>query len=114
MNQNDAGHNNLLDTTDCLEAVGVFKGWKNLLFISIFLCLLITQAGFWLVDLGWVQIPSDTTAKSAQDILINIPIVAGTAGNNDMQIEPVELNLAVADINSSSPTGLPALDEANI
>jgi hypothetical protein len=56
MNENQAGPNNLLDTTDCLEAVGVFKGWKNFLFVIVLLCLLLLQASFLLVDLGYVEI----------------------------------------------------------
>ena len=56
MVDNQAGSNDLLDTTDCLEAVGVFKGWKNLLFLILVVCLLLLQAGFFLVDRGYVRI----------------------------------------------------------
>jgi len=56
MNESQAGPNNLLDTTDCLEAVGVFKGWKNLLFVIVVLCLLLLQASFLLVDMGCIEI----------------------------------------------------------
>ena len=56
MNENQASPNNLLDTTDCLEAVGVFKGWKNFLFVIVFLCLLLLQASFLLVDTGCIKI----------------------------------------------------------
>jgi hypothetical protein len=45
---------NLIDTTDCLEAISVFRGWKNFLFIVIMLCLLLLQASFWLVNTGYV------------------------------------------------------------
>ena len=50
MNENQAKPNNLVDTTDCLEAVNVFKGWKNFFFIIVILCLLLLQVSFWLVD----------------------------------------------------------------
>ena len=53
---NNHGGNDLLDTTDCLEAVGVFKGWKNLLFLIVLLCLLLLQAGFYLVDRDFIKI----------------------------------------------------------
>jgi hypothetical protein len=56
MNEIQAGPNDLLDTTDCLEAVGVFKGWKNFFFIIILLCLILLQICFWLVDRGCIQI----------------------------------------------------------
>jgi hypothetical protein len=55
MNEGQEKPNNLLDTTDCLEAVGVFKGWKNLLFVIVILCLLLLQVSFWLVHLGYVK-----------------------------------------------------------
>jgi len=55
MNENQTGPNNLLDTTDCLEAVGVFKGWKNFLFVIVLLCLLLLQASFLLVDMGCIK-----------------------------------------------------------
>jgi len=54
MNENQTKSNNLLDTTDCLEAIGVFRGWKNFLFVIVALCLLLLQTSFWLVDTGWV------------------------------------------------------------
>jgi len=45
---------NLIDTTDCLEAISVFRGWKNFLFTVVILCLLLLQASFWLVNTGYV------------------------------------------------------------
>jgi hypothetical protein len=56
MNENQASPNSLLDTTDCLEAVGVFKGWKNFLFVIVLLCLLLLQTSFLLVDTGYIKI----------------------------------------------------------
>ena len=56
MNESQASPNNLLDTTDCLEAVGVFKGWKNFLFIIVLVCLLLLQVSFLLVDAGCIEI----------------------------------------------------------
>jgi len=54
MNENQTGPSNLLDTTDCLEAIGVFRGWKNFLFVIIVLFLLLLQISFWLVDTGYI------------------------------------------------------------
>ncbi len=56
MVENHAGPDDLLDTTDCLEAVGVFKGWKNFFFIIVVLCLLLLQICFFLVDRGAIEI----------------------------------------------------------
>ncbi|MFH1884458.1 MAG: hypothetical protein ABIL62_17320 [Planctomycetota bacterium] len=54
MNENQAGPSSLLDTTDCLEAIGVFRGWKNFFFIIVVLCLLLLQASFWGVNTGYI------------------------------------------------------------
>ncbi|MHC4132414.1 MAG: hypothetical protein ACYSSP_13130 [Planctomycetota bacterium] len=46
---------NLIATTDCLEAVGVFRGWKNGLFFLIIFILLLLQISFWLVHSGLIK-----------------------------------------------------------
>ena len=55
MDDNPGKENILVDTTDCLEAVGVFRGWKNFLFIISLCCLLLLQASFWLAKTGYVK-----------------------------------------------------------
>lgn len=55
MNENQTGPNSLLDTTDCLEAIGVFRGWKNFFFIIVLICLLLLQVSFWVVNLGYIR-----------------------------------------------------------
>ena len=62
MNEIHSGSKDLLDTTDCLEAVGVFKGWKNLFFVIMVLCLLLQQAAFWVVDRGCIAISGEAEA----------------------------------------------------
>ncbi|MHC4499199.1 MAG: hypothetical protein ACYS21_08830 [Planctomycetota bacterium] len=56
MNENQDKQENLLDTTDCLEAVGVFRAWKNGLFVITVLCLVVLQILFWAVNLELVGI----------------------------------------------------------
>jgi hypothetical protein len=61
---------NLIDTTDCLEAIGVFRCWKNFLFIVVILCLLLSQASFWLVNTGCIaaeQVGYDKASAAAND-----------------------------------------------
>jgi len=53
----------LLETTDCLEAVGTLRSIKNIFFMVIFLCLLILQGIFWLVPTEYVNRPGDDTQK---------------------------------------------------
>ena len=70
MNEGQGGPNVLLDTTDCLEAVGVFRGWKNFFFLIVLLCMLLLQGSFWLVETGYVQadgVKSDTPAVVNED-----------------------------------------------
>ena len=66
MNDNQGKQNSLVDTTDCLEAVGVFRGWKNFLFVIIILGLLLLQASFWAVQTGYVKPACDTPAVGAE------------------------------------------------
>ena len=57
MNDGPVSQSNVMvETTDSLEAVGVFRGWKNIFFMVVLVCLLVTQAAFWLVDLGVVEV----------------------------------------------------------
>ena len=72
MNQNQKNKDDLLDTTDCLEAVGVFRAWKNVLFVIVAACLLLLQVAFWLVDrdLIWVdeKTKTDTSVVAGVEI----------------------------------------------
>jgi hypothetical protein len=54
-------HDDLIETTDCLEAIGVFRGWKNVFFAVVLICLLLTQAAFWLVDRNVVALDEAVT-----------------------------------------------------
>ena len=65
MNDLQSGSKDLLDTTDCLEAVGVFKGWKNFFFVVMVLCLLLLQASFWVVDRGCIGSAGEADAQEA-------------------------------------------------
>ncbi len=65
MNENQDQQKNLIDTTDCLEAIGVFRGWKNGLFIIAICCLLLLQASFWLVDTDYVKVGDDTKSETS-------------------------------------------------
>lgn len=58
MNEGPVNQSHMIETTDCLEAVGVFRGWKNFFFLLVVICLLLTQVCFWLVNLKLVEIPA--------------------------------------------------------
>lgn len=85
MNENQAGQKNLLDTTDCLEAIGVFRGWKNFLFVIAILCLLLLQISFWLVDTGWVPAKRGPSTGIFEADESNEPAVAGGLAGGDVQ-----------------------------
>lgn len=74
MNENQTGPNSLLDTTDCLEAIGVFRGWKNFFCVIVILCLLLLQLSFWVVNLGYIRgecpgmAQSDVAGGVVQDV----------------------------------------------
>jgi len=55
MGQEQPRMSNLVDTTDCLEAVSAIKFWKNLLFLIILLALLLVQGSFWVMSMHLVK-----------------------------------------------------------
>lgn len=67
MNENQPKESTLVDTTDCLEAVGVFRGWKNFLFVISICSLLLLQASFCLVKTGYVTPAGDTPTVGVQE-----------------------------------------------
>ncbi len=91
MNENQVSQGNAIDTNDSLEAVGVFRGWKNVFFGILLGCLLLTQAAFWLINLNMVGVPavSGPAAGSPGAVAtpgvtptgaVSRPGTAGTAG----------------------------------
>lgn len=101
MNEAQGGPNNIIDITDCLEAVGVFRGWKNFFFLLVLLCILLLQVSFWLVDLGYVdtgQARSVAPVEQAAPVDANKP----AADANDVV---VDANDAVGDANDAAKAG---------
>jgi hypothetical protein len=68
MNEEQVNTEKLLDTTDCLEAIGVFRFWKNIFFIIAILCLLLLQVSFWLVNLDYIKPQECPLAAEAEQI----------------------------------------------
>ncbi len=78
----------LVDTTDCLEAVGVFRCWKNLFFAVLFVGLLLLGLCFWVMDLGLVK--PDSTAADEQAVPQESATGQVVSGSSDTaQIAPV-------------------------
>lgn len=83
MNEDKVGQTSLLDTTDCLEAVGVLRGWKNFLFIILFLCLLLQQAVFWAVNTKYITAEGSSASSITNKVSKSMLEVVGS--NEDVQ-----------------------------
>jgi len=104
MNDMQSGSKDLLDTTDCLEAVGVFKGWKNLFFVIMILCLLLLQASFWVVDRGCIS-PAGPLDEEAET-----PAAAGVLPASEAPQESASEAPAPAEPNLREPEPPEAVD----
>ncbi len=101
MNENQAKRDNLLDTTDCLEAVGVFRGWKNFLFVIVILCLLLLQISFWLVDTGWIPATGAVCIETYErERLKFLPLEPAVAGENVQDVNEAAKKVAA---NANQP-----------
>lgn len=56
-------------TTDGLDAVGVFRMWKNFLFVVIVLSLVVLQAIFWLTNMGQVELDQHGGSRVGQSAI---------------------------------------------
>lgn len=52
----------VVDTTDCLEAIGACKCMKNFLFVIVLVCLLLLQGVFWLHTTGNIDMGEEAVA----------------------------------------------------
>jgi hypothetical protein len=85
MNGESEKQEELLCTTDCLEAVGAFKAMKNFLFVIIVICLLLLQISFWVVELDYI--------KTEQNEKTAVPVAKDTRG-----AEKAETHIAAAPV----------------
>ena len=106
MNSEQDQQKNLIDTTDCLEAIGVFRGWKNFLFIVVILCLLLLQASFWLVNTGCVateQVGCDKASAAAAGDSEQIVEAAKAKENIKKAAEQVAATNKLAEASPQQP-----------
>ena len=99
MNENQVNQSNLLDATDCLEAIGVFRGWKNFLFVVMILALLLTQTSFWLVNTGYI--PADEQEVKSDTGVSTEKIVEKST--NEEQAQPIKSLLSQSATESNEP-----------
>jgi len=108
MNEGPVSQGAMIETTDCLEAVGVFRGWKNLFFLIMVVCLLLVQAAFWLVDLKMVPAGGDGSTPVASVAPADANAVAGAAA------EPNQPYRRVADVAKLPAQLLGRLDAGHL
>ena len=84
MNEGPVNQSHMIETTDCLEAVGVFRGWKNFFFLLVVVCLVLTQASFWLVNLGLVAVPAPAIEPMSETEVIGAAAAESVADVNDV------------------------------
>jgi hypothetical protein len=85
MNQILANQGNIIETNDSLEAVNVFRRWKNVFFGLLLGCLLLTQAAFWMIDLKIIARPatSKKTISSLETAAVPAATTVSEAGEAD-------------------------------
>jgi hypothetical protein len=92
MDESQPKQDHLLDTTDCLEAVGVLRGWKNFLFLVIVVCLLLLQVLFWVVNFELVKADGETVDSEQVDT--PAPAAVDESANEGAKIETIPIKVA--------------------
>ncbi len=98
MGQDQSRMSNLVDTTDCLEAISVIKFWKNFLFILILAALLLVQGSFWVMERHWVKGDNVVLGPSAGSHAAEAPTAEDKIKEAATQI--------TADINTAAEPNL--------
>ena len=73
------------EVTDSLEALGVFRFWKNAFLVIIIVSTLATQCSFWLVDIGLVGVDAESGPHTVLPVDANASLdsrVASLPGEN--------------------------------
>ena len=106
MEENRNEPKNLIDTTDNLEAVGVMRCMKNIFFIIVIVCLVLTQAIFWAVNRGCIK--TDKQAKTTESAIIITETPSAAATEKAAKGNATEIGQAaktvLADTNQQAQT----------
>lgn len=100
----------VVDVTDSLEAVSIFRAWKSLFLLILIVCMLLIQGIFWITDLGLVDTGQGdpTTVQRAETVVAESTSEADSnesAPGSDASkvlsgITPIHLDRALGLINS--------------
>jgi type III secretory pathway component EscS len=92
MSEDGKKQDQLLETTDCLEAIGTLKSNKNLFFFICFISLLLMQGCFWLMATGHINYgsiePNTPTVEKAVRTVIAAPVSPNTSDANAVNADP--------------------------
>jgi hypothetical protein len=91
MNDIPVASRDMVETNDSLEAVGVFRAWKNIFFVIVLICLILSQAGFWAVDQEFVPVPGTAEAVTTAEVQADAAttdrgLVGGLLGRIDFEL----------------------------
>ena len=85
----------IVDTTDCLEAVNAFKGMKNILFFLVLICFLLLGAVFWLEQFGCID-KTACVCESGRIVCSDASVGAGSADSAPDASEIIEAQAQLA------------------
>jgi cell division protein FtsB len=108
MDSNQNQQKNLIDTTDCLEAVGVFRCWKNFLFIITVCLLILLQASFWLINTGYLKADTDSKAEQPAAALEEPQQTKEAVNKPAAQTEKIQQAAKQAASDLNQPPTVPA------
>ncbi|MDD5133982.1 MAG: hypothetical protein PHP01_01055 [Phycisphaerae bacterium] len=121
MTEENKKQDKLLDTTDCLEAVGTLKSIKNLFFFVSFLCLFILQGVFWLTPTQYVVRPGKESTKNicpVTTMVLKLSAVSEKEVKVDSKSEKIEkaAQILTADANSraADPNAVSAIQFSQV
>lgn len=102
--------NELLGTTDCLEAVNVFKSWKNFLLIVAVICLVLLQICFWLVDAEVIRSDDANAPQPTAAVVTAAPLAAviELAAKTEVEMPQDVVAKAAAQAKNGESAGLAA------
>jgi len=105
----------LVNTTDCLEAINVFRFWKNVLFVLILICLLLLQVCFWVINLDLIGKAQAEEVKAAEVVIIEPGKPVETEKVVDQRRQEIEVaaKKVVGDVNEPAAAQQPQKKSIN-
>jgi len=106
---NDAQNQvDIVNTTDCLETVSAFKSAKNFLFMVALVCLLLTQAIFWVDCVGLIDKPDSCDKCRQACAAAGVCIMPKDAGTDTIAVQAA---IAVADTEKGGQLAKPEVGQ---